>query len=112
MKRILAALLSLALVAAPAIAQNAERVPLPSVPPPPPDMAPFDDAIEPEVTIKKRDEVTVEEYRIHGRLYMVKVTPKVGPPFYLIDDRGDGNFTRRDSLDSGVRPPMWLIGTF
>ena len=75
-------------------------------------MAPVDDAIEPEVTIKKRDEVTVEEYRIHGRLYMVKVTPKVGPPFYLIDDRGDGNFTRRDSLDSGVRPPLALIGTF
>ena len=111
MKRTFAALLSLAL-AAPVVAQTTERAPLPNVPPPPPEMVPFDAAIEPEVTIKKRDEATVEEYRIHGRLYMVKVTPKVGPSFYLIDDRGDGNFTRRDSLDSGVRPPMWLIGTF
>ncbi|MCE1242917.1 DUF2782 domain-containing protein [Oryzomicrobium sp.] len=113
MKRTLAAALLGLVFAAPAFAQNAAgRTPLPNVPPPPPEMAPFDAAIEPEVTIKKRDEDTVEEYRIRGRLYMVKVTPKVGPPYYLIDDRGDGNFARRDALDSGVRPPMWVIGTF
>ncbi|HMY07462.1 MAG TPA: DUF2782 domain-containing protein, partial [Accumulibacter sp.] len=33
--------------------------PLPAVPPPPPEMAPFDAALEPEVTIRKRDGETV-----------------------------------------------------
>jgi hypothetical protein len=40
---------------------------------------------------------------------MIKVTPKVGKPYYLVDDRGDGQFTRQDISDSGVRPPMWII---
>jgi hypothetical protein len=54
----------------------------------------------------------VEEFRIGGKLYMIKVTPKYGKPFYLVDDRGDGNFTRMDHLDSGVRVPKWVILEF
>ena len=40
---------------------------------------------------------------------MIKITPKVGKPYYLVDDRGDGKFARQESLDSGVRPPRWVI---
>jgi hypothetical protein len=72
----------------------------------------LDAPLEPEVTIIQRGEDTVEEYRIGGRLYMMKVTPKGGPPFYLVDQFGDGNFTRLETLDSGVRPPMWVIHRF
>ncbi len=36
---------------------------------------------------------------------MIKIIPKVGKPYYLVDDRGDGKFSRQESLDSGVRPP-------
>jgi len=43
---------------------------------------------------------------------MIKVTPKVGPPYYLIDQRGDGKFARQESLDSGFRPPQWVIHRF
>ncbi len=67
---------------------------------------------EPEVTIIRQTELTVEEYRANGRLYMIKVTPKVGPPYYLVDQRGDGKFARQESLDTGFRPPQWVIHRF
>jgi len=73
------------------------------------DAAPVDEA---GVNIIKKTETTVEEFRSGGRLYMIKVTPKVGPPYYLVDDRGDGKFARQESLDSGVRPPQWIIHRF
>jgi hypothetical protein len=102
-------------LALPVAAQDARRPqdlePLPEPPPPPPGVD-LDAPLEPEVTIIQQGEDTVEEYRIGGRLYMMKVTPKGGPPFYLIDQFGDGNFTRLETLDSGVRPPMWVIHRF
>src|SRR5512146_628332 len=69
-------------------------------------------ADEPEVTITTEKEQTVEEYRANGKLYMIKITPKHGVPYYLIDDRGDGKFSRQESLDSGLRVPRWVIHTF
>ena len=47
-----------------------------------------------------------------GKLYMIKVTPKIGKPYYLVDDRGDGKFSRQESLDSGFRPPRWVLHRF
>lgn len=85
--------------------------PLPEPPPPPPGME-VDPLLEPEVTIVKRGIDTVEEYRIGGRLYMMKVIPPTGKPYYLIDHRGDGTFTRQDSFDFGTRVPMWVIHSF
>jgi hypothetical protein len=85
--------------------------PVPEPPAPPPGFE-LDPALEPQVTITKRGTDTVEEYRVSGRLYMMKVTPAIGAPFYLLDERGDGKFTRQEGLDSGVRPPMWLIHSF
>jgi hypothetical protein len=79
--------------------------------PPPPTMDGGSDN-EPEVTIIKQTEQTVEEFRVGGKLYMIKITPKVGPPYYLVDDRGDGKFARQESLDSGFRPPRWVIHRF
>jgi hypothetical protein len=85
--------------------------PLPEPPPPPPGLE-LDPSLEPQVTIQKRGTETVEEFRIRGRLYMIKVTPAHGVPYYLIDENGRGDFTRRDSYDTGTRPPMWVIHTF
>jgi len=85
--------------------------PLPEPPPPPPGYEP-DPAFEPQVTILKRGTDTVEEYRIGGRLYMIKITPTSGRPYYLVDNRGDGSFVRYDNYDSGLRPPMWVIFSF
>ena len=82
--------------------------PLPEPPPPPPGME-LDPSLEPQVTIQRRGSETVEEFRIRGRLYMVKVTPAHGVPYYLIDENGRGDFARRDTYDTGTRPPMWVI---
>ncbi|MFA7242760.1 MAG: DUF2782 domain-containing protein [Sulfuricellaceae bacterium] len=110
MRRLIIALLfSLTL---PAYAQSntpADLQPLPE-PPPPPDMV-FDSSLEPQITIVKRGEDTVQQYRIGGILYMLKVTPPHGTPYYLVDERGDGQFTRH-SLDSGVRVPQWVLFNF
>ena len=47
-----------------------------------------------------------------GKLYMQKVTPPHGVPYYLLDHSGDGQWVRQDSKDAGLRVPMWVIGTF
>jgi hypothetical protein len=104
----------LALAAAPAAAQTAKPPvlqPLPEPPPPPPGYE-LDPALEPQVTILKRGTDTVEEHRIAGRLYMVKITPAVGRPYYLVDHKGDGVFERHDAYDARTRPPMWVIHTW
>jgi hypothetical protein len=53
--------------------------PLPEPPPPPPGFEP-DPALEPQVTIQRRGSDTIEEFRLNGRLYMIKVTPSHGVP--------------------------------
>ena len=90
----------------------ADLQPLPEPPPMPPGAADADQAMEPQVTIHHRGKETVEEYRMGGRLYMIKVTPAGGKPYYLIDERGDGTFTRHNNYDTGTRPPMWVILQF
>jgi len=85
--------------------------PLPEPPPPPPGY--LEDAAVPEVTIRKQDGDTFEEYRVGGRVVMIKVTPARGVPYFLFDPRGDGSFSqRRDSLDVPLSVPMWTIFTF
>ena len=107
--------LSLLFAASSALAQTgkpADLQPLPAVPPPPPEIIPFDSALEPQVTIRKREGDTIEEYRRDGRMYMIKVTPSHGVPYYLVDTEGDGNYSRIESLENNVRVPMWILKTF
>jgi hypothetical protein len=79
---------------------------------PPPTFDANEAVDEPQVTITQQTEQTVEEYRAAGKLYMIKITPKIGKPYFLVDDLGDGKFSRQESLDSGVRPPRWVIHHF
>ncbi|HTD90416.1 MAG TPA: DUF2782 domain-containing protein [Burkholderiales bacterium] len=109
-----ALVLSLSFVGLPALAQtrppNLQPVP---EPPPPPKGYELDSAMEPQITIVKRGTETVEEYRMGGKLYMMKVTPAGGgTPYYLVDNNGDGTFARQNGHDTGVRPPMWVIHSF
>jgi hypothetical protein len=82
--------------------------PLPE-PPPPPAMSGPD---EPAVNIPVPQGHQVEEMREGGRVVALKVTPPGGKPYYLIDTTRNGNWMRRDSLDSGLGVPMWPIYTF
>jgi len=54
------------------------------------------------VTITHRGTSKIEEYRINGRLYMVKIIPARGYPYYLIDTNGDG---RLDTYRTGIENP-------
>ena len=110
MRRLLPLLL---LAALPAWAQQkGDLQPLPAVPPPPPGMEAFDENLEPQVTIVKTEKETREEFRVKGKLYMVKVVPAVGAPYYLVDNDGDGTLETNSPNDPGVKVPMWVIGTF
>lgn len=101
-----------------AAAQSTERARPPGTmpldePPPPPPMVETDPALEPQVTVRTEGGQTIQEYRIRGKLYMVRVTPKGGKPYVLMDQRGDGTMTRHDNpLDSGVRVPQWVLKEF
>jgi hypothetical protein len=90
-----------------------ELPPPPALPPAQPGEAP-NLGVQPEVTVRKEGPNTIEEYRIHGKLYMMKVTPAHGHPYILMDHRGDGSFTRQEwtSLDQGIRVPQWVLWEF
>ncbi|HEX5364602.1 MAG TPA: DUF2782 domain-containing protein [Gallionella sp.] len=98
--------LSFAAFAQPPVPANLEPLP------PPPAFEEKDAPGEPEVTITKEAAQTVEEYRANGKLYMIKITPKHGVPYYLVDSKGDGKFARQESADSGLRVPRWVIFKF
>ncbi len=83
--------------------------PLPDIPPPP---GIVDPDLEPQVTITKQGGDRMEEYRIKGRLYMIKVTPPHGRPYYLIDSRGDGQLRRYDDLSPNFLVPLWVVKEF
>ena len=112
MRRFLASLLLFVTFAAHAQNQPpAGLEPLPEPPPPPPGLS-DEDVSEPEVTIQQQGEDTYEEYRVNGQLYMIRVIPRNGVPYYLIDTAGSGSFARQDGLGADIRPPMWVIKRF
>jgi len=93
--------LLLALISTPLLAEENFA----EAPPPPPlsqeDVyGELEEGLEPQVTITRRGKEVVEEYRLNGQLYMIKITPSKGLPYYLVDSDGDGSLeTRRNSLD-------------
>src|SRR3989338_752927 len=90
---------------------------VPAPPPPPENYNPPatpqtpEQELEPEVTITTKGTEIHEEYRVNGKLYMVKVIPAKGKPYYLIDHEGSGKF-RRSDLEPAVSVPNWVIKRF
>ena len=84
--------------------------PLPEIPPPP-ELA-QDPDLEPQITIRRNEGDTIEEARVNGQLKWIKVTPRHGRPYFLIPDAGGTRYVRRDSLDYGLKVPMWLLFEF
>lgn len=93
----------------------------PAEPPAEPVQAPPDDALPEKITLPPPPEAaptvsirtedngdTVEEYRQNGRVTMVKVRPKVGIPYTMMDTNGDGRLDRGDS-NAPVAPVYYTI---
>lgn len=109
-----AASIALSAAAATAQAQPSDLQPLPDVPPPPklssvPTPA---DANEPQVTIRQEGENRIEEFRSKGRVYAIRVTPRIGKPYLLIDPDGKGTMTQAEDMGGGVKAPLWTILEF
>jgi hypothetical protein len=118
---ILAVLMAPALASEPAANGVKKQPPATSVPAPPPPPENYNPPAapelpdagqpEPEVTITTKGTEIHEEYRLNGRLYMIKVVPKKGKPYYLIDQEGSGQF-RRSDFESRISIPTWVIKRF
>lgn len=93
--------------------QETAEEPDPAAPPPlvpiPPKVP--GEELEPTVTITEREGERIEEYRQNGRVYMVKITPVKGPPYYYLDEDGDGELELRESDRklNPVRPVYWKL---
>jgi hypothetical protein len=92
------------------------RAPAPAAPLPEiadPDAQITSGSREPEVTERIEGDQRIQEYRLNGKLYMQKVTPKHGKTYVLVDQKGDGTFTRLEqTLDNQVRVPQWVLWEF
>ena len=99
-------------VTVPVYAGDTGRADLEDIPKPPtlPDPVQSGETIEPEVTIIQREDRTIEEYSINGRTYMIRVIPDFGPPYYFVDNDGDGSLeTRINDINQDMPVPQWVI---
>ena len=102
----------LSFLALPAFAVNEQPPRLEAVPeaPEPPLPVQSGETLEPDITIIRKGKKTIQEFRRGGRLFMIKVIPDIGPPYYFLDNDGDGKMdVRRDDLDKGSNINMWKI---
>ncbi len=67
--------------------------------------------IGPKAEIKAPTGSKIEEYKVNGRVYMVKVIPpKPFPPYYLEDKGGTGRFTEVPQTDAEhLSVPQWIL---
>ena len=79
---------------------------------PPPGVVEVNPNDEPEITIVKKGETTVEEYRMNGELYMQKIIPANGKPYYLMKQDQEGGWSRYDGPATPLVIPKWVIFRF
>jgi hypothetical protein len=118
MQALIRILLAAALIAVPfsLVAQTQPRPRPPGTQPleeaPPPPAVTEDATLAPDVSIKTKGEDKVEEYRIRGKLYKMRVVPAAGAAYWLVDPKGDGSFVRVDGPTPNIAVPMWVIVEF
>lgn len=65
--------------------------------------------IEPEVRIIETDRGTVYEYSAGGEVYMVRIVPQAGPPYYVVDTDGDGRLDTRYRTPGEINVNQWIL---
>ena len=105
MRLLIAGLPALFLVATPVHSQQGEAPPPPQV-----DTRGAESPVDPDITILEEEDRVLYEYRDNeGRLYMVKVVPSVGRPYYLLDTDGDGEPDVRQDDPRKVAVNLWEL---
>lgn len=80
------------------------------VPPPPliPEGFDEEDSIKTDVVIRKGKDGVIEEFRVNGQLYMVRITPNKGKPYYIRYPEGEKGRMIRQDLDD-INTPFWKL---
>jgi len=94
------------LAAAPSNAELLEEV---EPPPRVQEGEPMEDA--PEITIRKEAGKTIQEYRLHGELYMMKVTPDRGVSYYLYKEDSQSDWVNVGP-NAPLAVPKWTLFRF
>ncbi|MGH8612148.1 MAG: DUF2782 domain-containing protein [Gammaproteobacteria bacterium] len=90
------------IAAEPGVPTNLE--PLPEAAPTPPEPVQSGESLEPDIRIIQKKDAIIEEYWQNGSLYMVKVIPTVGRPYYL--RRMETNMS---GIYSNFVVPQWMF---
>ncbi len=94
---------------------SAEDVPAadPAVPEVPAMPMPVEDGepMEADITITRRGDKTIHEYRVNGQIYKIKIVPDIGPAYYFVDPDGDGQMEELQDgdFDQGTKINQWTI---
>ena len=68
------------------------------------------EVLEPEVTIEEFSNRTEEAYWVNQRRAAIKISPKHGVPYYIVDPDADGTYEmRRSGPDIDNKPNMWKV---
>jgi hypothetical protein len=95
----------LLILAGAAVADDREAIEPPPIPP----QLQSGDPLEPQVTIRRSQHEIIHEYRQNGKLVMVRVQPRVGPPYHFIDADGDGTLEYHPGEPSYNNINQWVL---
>ena len=72
-----------------------------------------DGSLTPEVsTDTAANGDVIQQYRVNGKVFMERITPRGGRPYVVMHDRGDGTMTRQDNTLDTLRGPQWTLWEF
>lgn len=91
-------LLGLCCLHAPAAPADPEEATPPSPPP----------GEEYQINEYEQGSTIIQEYRIRGFLHGIRVIPKRGKPYFLVNSDGDNSFTRPEN-SGHMLVPQWKI---
>lgn len=86
-------------------ADEAEAISAPPAPPP----LQSGEPLEPQVTIRRTEREVIYEYRRNGQLFLVRVQPRVGPPYHFVDVNNDGTLDYRPGEPVRNNIHQWLL---
>lgn len=98
-------LFSVSFVWAEDVAPSEEKLAPPKLPP----QVENGEVLEPDVTIIETEKGQIQQYSINGHVYMVRIVPTSGPPYYLLDLDGDGTMDVRRDRPQDISIPQWVL---